>query len=105
MAEDNPVPVLFRVEHLIRYGSPEVVAVFPTIPSNNRGGMTCYAHVGQHSSCSGAWLVDTRPARPEEYADLKAELEAPPYRYVLKVYQRHTKAHREALAAVLRKYA
>ena len=58
--------------------------------------MTCYAHVGQHGACGLAWYYNTRSATPEEYADLKAELESPPYGYRLKVYKRMTPQHRAA---------
>jgi len=37
--------------------------------------MTCYAHIGQHASCSYEWYWTTRPAKPDEYADLLAELQ------------------------------
>lgn len=52
----------------------EVTAVF--VDSNDgTNTYTCYAHIGQHGSCCGAWIVeDTRPARPEEYAALLDEL-------------------------------
>lgn len=34
-----------------------------------------YQHVGQHSEASKSIVRDTKLATPEEYADLKAELE------------------------------
>lgn len=35
----------------------------------------CYAHLGQHSTCSMEWVLqDTRPAHPEEYSSLLKEL-------------------------------
>ena len=83
---DEVVPVMFRtVQHGPFRG--DVTAVFPTIPANHRGDMTCYAHVGQHGACGREWMLsDTRPARPEEYAALKRELESIGYR--LRVIQR-----------------
>ena len=52
----------------------EVVAVF-TDSNDGTNTYTCYAHIGQHSVCIGAWVVEnTRPARPEEYAELLSEL-------------------------------
>jgi len=70
----DPLPVLFRkMKGATRRG--EITAVFPTVPGTNEGGsMTCYAHVGQHGACSWGWYRATEPAKPEEYADLLAEL-------------------------------
>ncbi len=80
-------PVLFRCDH----DGAHVTAVFPTIPGTNSGyDMSCFAHIGQHSSCSSDWLRTTRPAKPEEYTALKRELESVPYNYRLKVYRRVT---------------
>lgn len=63
--------VIFRKD---RGKNPAVTAVFPTEPAGERGEMTCYAQVGQHSACSHQWLQTTRAAKPAEYADLLAEL-------------------------------
>lgn len=64
--------VVFRAE---RSGDHKgsVTAVFPS--QAERGGLyTCYAHIGQHSSCSRDWYATTRPTTPEEYAGLLREL-------------------------------
>lgn len=37
---------------------------------------TCYAHIGQHSECSPEYVANLKRATPEQYADLKAELES-----------------------------
>jgi hypothetical protein len=71
---------------LFRVSDGEVVAVFPDIWSGVL--VACYAHVGQHGACSREWYYSTRPAKPEEYADLMAELEGAPYGYRLKVLRR-----------------
>lgn len=81
-----PVPVLFRAEKRGEFKG-QVTAVFPTLPGSP-GMLTCYAHVGQHGSCSKAWLADTRPATPDEFAALKRELESAPFHYRLKVVKR-----------------
>lgn len=62
------LPVLFRKSQ------GEVTAVFPTVCGSGPDDMTCYAHVGQHGICCRAWYNSTRPANPEDYADLLAEL-------------------------------
>ncbi len=68
----------------------DVVAIFPTLPGGQSPSeCTSYQHVGQHGACDGRGLVyRTHKATPEEYADLKAELEAGPFYYRLTVYVR-----------------
>lgn len=101
-AAEVVTPVLFRVERN-GPGRGSVTAVFPTIPADASGHlMCCYAQVGQHSGCSWSWYLKTRPATPEEYAPLAAELEAIGYR--LQVARRITRQHREALRADLQQY-
>lgn len=51
----------------------EITAVFPDIPWNRSGDVTCYAHVGQHGPCSNR-LMRCRPATKSEAAELLAEL-------------------------------
>ena len=85
MIEREEVMVLFRVD---RYGDfkGDVTAVFPELEASP-GMMTCYAHIGQHSSCSLGWYREkTRPAKPEEYKDLASELRR--IGYDLKIRQR-----------------
>lgn len=86
--DTHETPVLFRVHRApVRHGR-EVTAVFPCEPADIDGRtMTCYVHVGQHGGCDLGWYYRTRPARPEEYVDLKAELEGA-LGYRLKIYQR-----------------
>jgi hypothetical protein len=50
--------------------------------------MVCYAHVGQHSSCSVEWYSRTSAAEPSEYAALKSELEGAPFNYRFDVRSR-----------------
>lgn len=91
------LPILFRKE-----SDDSITAVFPTIPGSP-GMMSCYAHLGQHSSCSLVWYRGTRPARPEEYADLLTELrriyEQGDDPVELQIVKRITQAHREARRA------
>lgn len=69
----NTIRVIFRAERSGPFKG-DVTAVFPDRPWNWRGDLTCYAHIGQHSGCSLAWYRRTRPATPEEYAPLLADL-------------------------------
>lgn len=70
------LPVIFRTDEKVIPGfAQEVTAVFPTLPgTNDPQTMTCYAHVGQHGTCSLDWYDSTRPANREEYGPLLAEL-------------------------------
>lgn len=81
-----PVPVLFRADKRGQF-KDSVTAVFPTLPGSP-GMLTCYAHIGQHGSCSKDWLRDTRAAKPDEFAALKRELESAPFHYRLRVVER-----------------
>lgn len=67
----------------------ELFAYFPQLDeiSIQNGRMhemkLCYAHIGQHGTCSPIYQRESRPATPEEYDPLKRELEQ--IGYVLKV--------------------
>jgi hypothetical protein len=79
----------------------DLFALFPEVPSD-RAGTFCmsYQHVGQHSGADFFGCVrTTRPATPEEYQGLQAELES--IGYQLKVIQRasHTVHERRRKAA------
>jgi hypothetical protein len=68
----------------------EVIALFPCEAATRDGGMCqSYERVGQHGAADPHGVVDrTKPATPEEYAELKAELERAPYGYALEVRSR-----------------
>jgi hypothetical protein len=77
--------VVEKTKVSFRVSSGEIVAVFPDDKTDS-GKMCCYAHVGQHSYCNWGWYRGTKPATPEQYADLKAELKK--IGYALKVVKR-----------------
>lgn len=70
----NPLPVVFRLYR------GEVVAVFPTVQAvHGSAQVLCYSHVGQHGSAHPDILKpgrDRRAAKPEEFAELLAEVSA-----------------------------
>lgn len=68
MTKNKPIPVIFRVYR------GEITAYFPTLAWSHSGGITCYAHVGQHGEASRACLSEGRPATEEEAAPLMREL-------------------------------
>ena len=102
----DETPVVFRAS---RRKEPEgraaeITAVFPCEPATLQGfDMSCYAQIGQHGACGQGWYNGTRAAEPEEYADLKRELESAPYGYRLKVYKRIQPWMRDARAAEVRR--
>lgn len=89
MTQDTEeTPVVFRMMRN-KWGG-YVIAIFFEEPGTYDPA-TCsdYVHIGQHGSCDPQLVVSrSRAARPEEYADLKAELEGEPFGYLLKVYRR-----------------
>lgn len=71
----------------------EVVAVFPgLIGSNDPGTCMAYVHVGQHFIVSIAITSYTKLATPEEYKDLKNELEKG-IGYNLRIVKKFTNKH------------
>ena len=64
--------VVFR-----KFKDGDIIALFPEIEGgvNQKGECMSYMHIGQHSGASYALVYDTKLAKPEEYADLFAELE------------------------------
>lgn len=70
--------VIFR-----KFKDGQVIALFPELPSDNRGNITSYMHIGQHGLASRLVVHDTKPAKPEEYAELYAELRSIGYDLVI----------------------
>lgn len=62
-----------------RIDKDSVFALFPHEHSGS-GMVTCYQHVGQHSSAyySGC-ITSSKPATPKQYKDLKEELKGRGY--------------------------
>lgn len=81
----NITPVVFR-----RYNDGgDIVALFPTEAYSKLSPqyVNSYMHVGQHAAGDYAGTIGvTTPATPEQYADLKSELDN--IGYNLRVYRR-----------------
>jgi hypothetical protein len=84
--EDERTPVIFRKWPKSKGGG--IIALFPYNPGNSEYNCDSYEHVGGHGTASLDPIHRTKPAKPEEYADLKKELESAPYFYNLKVIER-----------------
>lgn len=68
---------LTKVMFLVNENDPENPDVFAYFPEEIHNGeyKTAYSHMGQHSAVHPQYAEESRPATPEEYVDLKAELE------------------------------
>ncbi len=63
--------VIFR-----KFKDGEIIALFPEVQANDsHWGCMSYMHIGQHGAARYNIVWDTKLAKPEEYADLKTELE------------------------------
>ena len=66
------------VKFLYNEKNKDLFAFFPQLNYNKElyglGMKTCYAHVGQHSSCSIEYAKASIKATPEQYRDLLNEL-------------------------------
>jgi hypothetical protein len=73
--------VIFR-----RFPDGDVIALFPYLPAEGLNAWPCqsYMQVGQHGAADPRIVYDTRPARPHEYACLKAVLEQLGYRLAVR---------------------
>jgi len=71
---DNEVT---KVVFLVSEQDPKDPDLFAYFPEEIHNGefRTVYSHIGQHSSAHPNYAKESRQATPEEYADLKAELE------------------------------
>lgn len=78
MNKPTPIIVQFYVEI-----DGSILAYFPLTPYNKGKMRSCYSHVGQHSGCHPDYISDCRTATPDEYAQLKKELESIGYKVIV----------------------
>jgi hypothetical protein len=83
-------------------GDGSIIAQFPELPADvHAGHCLSYQHIGQHGAASIDLAHVTVPAKPAEYARLKAELEA--IGYNLETVKRATAAMHAARCAKIRR--
>jgi hypothetical protein len=71
----NSTDVIFRIDTTPEHKGV-VFALFPHDCETHEGLVGSYQRVGQHSTADYGWCIrKSRPATPQEYADLKSELE------------------------------
>ena len=80
-ANDDTVYVVFRkeknpTEDEIFYGNDVTAFIYGNGIPVRYGNIMCYQHIGQHSEASLDYYNSTKPATPDEYADLLAELKS-----------------------------
>ena len=87
-SDPNPiVRVVFRKWN--KRNGNGVIALFPNESHGWPGQVMSFEHLGQHGPATyQAVITSSTLATPEEYADLKKELESSPYHYNLKVVKR-----------------
>lgn len=93
----SPTKVIFRKWKEV------IIAIFPEIPGN-KDPNTClsYTQVGDYCACIPENIMDkTRFATPEEYADLKTELEKK-FNYGLIVIKKPRSHHKKGTKSTRR---
>ena len=77
MKKDNyKTDVIFRREYTGMF-KDDIIAVFPYVINDFKGGVLSYMHVGQHSGMDYDCVINgTKPAKENEYQALKSELES-----------------------------
>jgi hypothetical protein len=98
LLKDEQTRIIFRVDE--RDKGFEVIAVFPAMAGDMNPYRTCagYMHIGQHTTISVDVMSWTRPAKPEEYKNLLAELVSVGYDN-LKIMKRFTRQDLESRKA------
>jgi len=61
--------------HFRKWDNGDIIAIFPNEKADMRGNVMSYEHVGQHGGASPKLIRELKPAKPNEYAELKNELE------------------------------
>ena len=69
-------------------GEKEVVAFLLDVPANP-SHMMSYMHIGQHGEATKKFFYDCKLASPEQYADLKTELQSIGYRLIIRKRLHH----------------
>lgn len=74
--EEKLTDVIFLLDIGANNDTPTVYAFFPKEVYLPPKKYLSYAHIGQHGGCSIVYARKCKKATPEQYADLKNELES-----------------------------
>ena len=89
--------VMFRKETKDKEFKGEIFALFPYEEFSPRADCTSYAHIGQHGGADYKFSISaSKPATPEEYKDLKTELESLGYNLQI-IQKRNTKKYLKSI--------
>ena len=67
----------YKTEVIFREFKGEILALFPYEMGNYSGDVTCYAHLGQHSSADYSYIIaNSKPINKPESLGLYSELES-----------------------------
>ncbi len=84
MKTQTKVQFLIHEENISMPGTPgDLFAYFPDEIADNMGNRISYAKIGQHGACSISYASESRKATPEEYKELRAELESIGYSLII----------------------
>lgn len=102
--ERESANIMFRaVKHGIHKGSIDAIFIDQCDSYTDSECVTCYAHIGQHSSASLAYVYgSTRPAKESEYRDLLSELQS--IGYDVTICKRDRPAFRQARLDSVQQY-
>jgi hypothetical protein len=78
MKKDNHITEVKFLLEMNEGGESETFAYFPKMFYNKelyKTTFTSYSHIGQHSACHIDYANECKEATPEQYKDLKIELE------------------------------
>lgn len=62
--------VIFR-----KFKEGDIIALFPELKHYPDGSVESYQHIGQHGAADMGIISITKPVKPEDYQELKRELE------------------------------
>jgi len=89
--DQHKTDVIFRVD-TTKDWKGTIFALFPHDVADHKGSVTSYQHIGQHSSADYHHSIRTsKLAKPNEYKDLKTELESIGYNLNIVKKQNYTK--------------
>ena len=81
---DDETRVIFKMTPKDGFYESEVIAFLLDVYGNSLDNIMSYMHIGQHSEASFQFFYKCKLATPEQYADLKTELESIGYKLLIR---------------------